>query len=106
MDCASVIVHICLGGDSNVVHVNLDSCTERFMLENGVAIDEVHHSLEGRWRIGESKVHDRRFEKSISGFECSLLLISLTNAYIVVSPSNVKLCVDVHVTEVADEVRD
>src|SRR6266702_3765472 len=106
VDCASVIIQVCMGGDSNVVHVDMDSRTEGLMLENDVVIDVVHHGLEGHWQVGECKVHDRRFEKSISGFKRCLLFVSFTNAYVVVPPSNVELCVDVCVTEIADEVRD
>ena len=105
VDCALMIVHVCAGGNSNVVHVNSDSCAEGFVLENDVAINVVHHGLEGRWRIGESEVHNRRFEKSISGFKCCFLLVSFADAYIVVPPSDVKLCVDMCVAEIVDKIR-
>ncbi len=49
VDRVLMIVHVCMGGDSNVVHVDSNSCTEGFVLENGVTIDVVHHGLEGRW---------------------------------------------------------
>ncbi len=103
---ALMIGHIRASSDSNVVHVDSDSRAERFVLEDDVTVDVVHHCLECRWRIGESEIHDRRLKKSVSGFERCLLFISFANAYIVVSPSNVKFCIDVCVTEVADEVRD
>ena len=74
------------------------------MLENDVVVDVVHHCLKCCWRIGESEVHDRRLEKSISGFKRCLLFISFANAYIVVPPSNIKFCVDVCVAEVTDKV--
>ena len=106
VDGVSMIVHGRAGGDPNVVHVDSDSRAEGFMLENDVAIDVVHHGLEGRWRIGESKIHNRRFEKSISGFKCCFLFIPFADTYIVVPPSDVKLCVDVCVTEIADEIHN
>jgi len=49
MDCASVIIHVCTGSDANVVHVDSDSCAEWFVFEDDVAIDIVHHGLEGCW---------------------------------------------------------
>src|SRR6266702_124462 len=104
MYCMLMIRHICTGGDSDVVHVDPNSCTKTFMFENDVAVDVIHHRLESRWRIGKSKIHDRRFKKPVSGFECCLLFVSLPNAYIVVPPANIKFRVDVCVTEVTDKV--
>ncbi len=106
VDCVLMVVHICVGSDPNVVHVDSDSHAEGFMLENDVVINVVHHGLEGRWRIGESEVHNRRFEKSISGFKCCFLLVPFADAYVVVPPSDVKLCVNMCVAEIADEICD
>ncbi len=104
VDSALMIVHICAGGDPNVVHVDSDGRAEGFMLENDVAIDVVHHGLKGRWQIGESEVHDGWFKKSISGFKRCLLLVSFTDAYVVVPPSDVELCVDMCITKIADKI--
>ncbi len=49
VDCASMIVHVCAGGDSNVIHIDADSHAEGFVFENDIVIDVVHHGLEGRW---------------------------------------------------------
>src|SRR6266702_1927952 len=101
-----MVGYICASGDPNVVHVNSASRSKTFMFEDDVTIDVVHHRLERCWRIGESKVHNCRFEESVSGFKGCLLLIPFTDSYIVVSPANVELRIDVCVTEVSDEVRD
>src|SRR6266702_547156 len=106
VDRVPVIVQICLGRDSNVVHVDPNSCAKGFMFEDDVTVDVVHHGLEGRWRIGESEIHDRGFEKSISGFERCFLLVSLANAYIVVPPSNIELHIDVCIAEIVDKICD
>ncbi len=106
VDCASMIVHVCASGDPNVVHINSDSRAKGFVFEDGVTIDVVHHGLEGRWRISESEIHNCRFEESISGFECHFLLVSFADTYVVVPPSNIKLCVDMCVAKIADEIRD
>ncbi len=106
MNCASVIVQVRTGGDSDIIHVNSDSRAEGFMLENDITINIIHHGLEGRWRVGKSEIHDCRFKESVSGFECCFLFIAFTNAYIVIPPSDVKFCVYVCITEVADEICD
>ncbi len=106
VDCTLVISKVSSSCDSNVVHVNTNSGTKRFMFEDDVAIDVVHHGLECRWGVGESKVHDCRFEKSVSGFKCCLLFISFADAYVVVTPSYIKFGVYMGITEVLDEVRD
>ncbi len=47
--CTSMVGHICVGSDSDVVHVNSNSRTERFVFENDVAVDIVRHRLKCRW---------------------------------------------------------
>src|SRR6266702_8036641 len=106
VDCALMIVHVCTGGNSDVVHVDSNSRAEGFVLEDDIVVDVVHHGLEGCWRIGESEVHDRRFEKSVSGFECCLLFVSLTDVYVVIPPPDVKYRVDMCVTKIADKICD
>jgi len=106
MDHPFVIVKVHASGDSDIVHIDADCGAKRFMFEDDVAIDVVHHGLECRWGVGESKVHDCRFEKSVSGFKCCLLFISFADAYVVVTPSYIKFGVYMGITEVLDEVRD
>ena len=101
-----MIRQICTGSDPDVVHVDPDRCTQRLMFEDDVTVNVVHHRLKRCWRVGESEVHDSRFEKSVSGFKCCFLFISFVNAYVVVPPSNIKFRVNVCVAEVADEIRD
>ena len=76
------------------------------MFENGVAVDEVHHSLERRWRVGESEIHDRRFKKSVSGFKCGLFLVSFTNTHVIVSPPYVEFGIDMRIAEIVNEICD
>src|SRR6266702_3306230 len=104
VDCVAMIFDVCTRGNPNVVHINSDGRAERFVLEDHVTIYVVHHGLEGCWGIGESEIHDCRLEKSVSGFECGFLFVSFADAYIIVSPSDVKLCVYMCIAEVADEV--
>ncbi len=106
MYCALVIVHVCTGGNSNIVHINSDSRAEWFVLEDNVSIYVVHHRLESCWRIGEPEIHDCRFEESVSGFKRRFLLVSFVDTYIVVPPSDVKFGIDMCVAEIVDEVRD
>src|SRR6266702_4829801 len=83
------------GSNTNVVHVYADRRTERFVFENDVTVDKVHHSLKRRQRIGESKIHHCRFEKSISGFKRIFLLVSFVDPYVIVTPSYVEFGIDV-----------
>ncbi len=104
VDCELVISNIGMSGDTDVIHIDANGSAERFVFEDDVAIYEVHHSLEGRWRIGESEVHDCRLKEAVSGFECCLVFVSFADAYVIVPPAHIELCIDVRVAEVADEI--
>src|SRR6266702_2731632 len=103
---ALMIGHICARGNSDVVHINVNSRPERFVLEDDIAVNVVHHRLKCCWRISESEVHNCWFEKSVSGFKCCFLFVSLANVDIVVPPSNIKLRIDVRVAKVAYKIRN
>ena len=105
-DCALMVIKISAGGNTDVVHVDTDSGPKRFMFGDDITVDVVHHGLEGRWRVCESEIHDHRFKKTVSGFECRFLFITFLNAYIVIPPSDVELHVYMCVAEVTDEIRD
>src|SRR6266702_7578965 len=49
VDCSLMIGHVCTGSDPNVVHVDSNCRAKGFMFEDSVAVDVVHHSLEGCW---------------------------------------------------------
>ncbi len=98
MNCTSVILEVGAIGDTDIIHVDADCCPQRLMFENDVLIDVVHHGLERRWQIGESKIHDCRFKKSVSGFKRRFLLVSFMDTYVIVPPSHVEFGVDVCVT--------
>src|SRR6266702_7785595 len=106
VNCTMVVVEVGAGSNADVVHIDTDGSTEGFMFEDNVAIDEVHHSLEGRWRIGKSEIHDCGFKKAVSGFERCFGLVPFTDSYVVISPSDIELRIDMCVAEIADEVRD
>src|SRR6266702_3579070 len=92
--------------NANVVHVYPYGGSSEFVFEDGVSEDVVHHCLKCRQGIGESEVHDRGFKKSVPCFERCLPFISFLDAYVVVSPSNIKFRIYVSFTEVPYEVRD
>src|SRR6266702_4645480 len=106
VNCTTVNVEIGTGGDADVVHVDANGGTEGFMLEDDVAIYKVHHGLEGRWRVGKSEIHDCGFEEAVSGFKCRFRLVPFTDAYVVIPPSDIELCVDVCVAEIVDKICD
>src|SRR6266702_3007383 len=104
MDGSAMIVQIGTVGDSDVVHVNANSGSKGFMLEDGIMIDEVHHGLKRCWRVCKSKVHNCGFEKSVSGFERRFRFVPFANSYVVVPPSDVKFCVYMCIAKISDEV--
>jgi len=106
VNCALMVLEVGMGSDAYIIHIDADCCPKRFVFENNVTIYVVHHHLERHWGVGESEIHNGRFEKPISGFECGFLLISFTNLYVVITPSDIKFCVYVCVTEVSNEVHN
>ncbi len=104
MNCVFMICKVCTSGDSDVVHVDSNRSTKRFMFEDNVAIYVVHHGLECRWGVGESKIHDCRFEEPISGFKCHFWFIPFTDAHVIVAPSNIKFGVYVRIAKVSNKV--
>ena len=64
----------------------------RWTLINEIFEDVIHHHLEGSWAVGEAKEHDQGFEEALICLEGGLPLISLSDPYIVISPSYVQLC--------------
>ncbi len=106
VNCATVIIKISASCDTDIVHVYANSGTKWFVFEDNVTVYEVHHGLKGCWRIGKSEIHDCRFEEAVSGFERCLLFVSLTNAYVIIPPSDVELRVEMCIAEIADEIRD
>src|SRR6266702_4679185 len=106
VNCATMIVESSMGSDTDIIHVDANGGTEGFMFEDGVTIDDVHHSLECRWRIGKSEVHDRGFKKAISGFKRCLGFVAFADAYIVIPPADIELRIDVCVAEVANKICD
>src|ERR1700761_6834356 len=76
------------------------------MLDDGVAVDVVHHCLEGRWGIGETEEHDSRFIEPSVCFEGSLPLVPFLDLYIVIPPSDIQLRIDVCSPQVVYKCRD
>ena len=70
--------------DEDVVHIDSDVTFVDQFSEN-----EVHHGLEGGWSVRETKEHDHRFEKAAVCLKGGFPLVSVTNAYVVVPPSNI-----------------
>ena len=77
--------YIILGVDSHVVHVDLKP-----LLWKHICKDMVHESLEGGGSIAEPKEHDGGFKESHGGDESGLPLIFLSDANVVISPTNVE----------------
>ena len=75
--------YVILGVDSHVVHVDLKPLLRKHICE-----DMVHESLEGGGSIAEPKEHG--FKESHGGDESGLPLIFLSDANVVISPTNVE----------------
>jgi len=64
----------------------------------------VHHHLKGAGRVSKAEEHDQWLEETVFHFERSFFLISSLNPNIVVTPLHIKLCEDVHVLHLTDQV--
>ena len=71
--------------DQNVVEVHTYNTFSNQILEN-----VIHHCLEGRWGVGQSKKHHQGFEEASICTKGCLPLIAVFHMYIIVSPSNIK----------------
>ena len=100
-----VVCHSGAGGDTNVVHIYANSGAAYLMLGDYVAVDVVHHGLEGCWRVCEAKVHDHWFEEAVFGLECCFVFVSFSNTYVIVSPSYIQFSVDMCIAQVMYELR-
>ena len=71
--------------DTKVIHVDLQPFLSEYVSE-----DMVHECLECGRCITESKEHDSGFEESRGSDEGSFPLVFLSNANVVVPPTNVE----------------
>ena len=92
---------VIFGVDTDVVHVNFQP-----LFSYHVSEDVVHKGLECRWCIAKPKEHHCWFEKSQGCDEGGFPLVFLTNADVVIAPSDVKLCEEGGILHVVDEFRD
>ena len=75
------------GVDQDVIHIDRNvSFINKFVKE------EVHHGLEGGWGVCQAEKHDHWFKKAAVRLKGRFPLVSIVNAYIVVSPPDVQLC--------------
>ena len=72
--------------DEDVIHVN---CDITFIDE--FAEEVIHHRLKGGGGVCEAKEHDHRFEEATIRLECSLPLVAVAHANVVISPSDIQL---------------
>ena len=76
---------VIFGVDSHVIHVDFKPLLRKHICE-----DVVHEGLKGGGSITESKEHDSGFKESHGGDESGLPLIFLSDANVVISPTNVE----------------
>jgi hypothetical protein len=51
----------------------------------------MHGSLEERWGIGETEVHDVWDVGALWGFECGFVLVFFRDADVIVAPADIEL---------------
>ena len=71
--------------DQNVVEVHTHDTFQ--ILE-----DVIHHCLEGRWGVGQSKKHHQGFEEASICTKGCLPFVAIFHMHIIVSSSNIKFC--------------
>ena len=89
------------GEDEKVVHVD-----DEPSLSDHISEGVIHESLECSRGVIKTEEHDRGFKEPLVDDESHLPLVSVLNANIVVSPSNVKLGKVPGIFEFVDKVRD
>ena len=104
VDSRFVVIQIGVHSNTDVIHIDSYCHSKGFVFEDDVVVNVAHHSLKCRRGISEAKVHDSWFEKSILHLESCLLFITFLYMYIVVTPSDIELHVDVCIAQVANEV--
>ena len=92
---------VIFGVDTNVVHINFQS-----LFSYHVSEDVVHKGLECRRCIAKPKEHHCWFEKSQGCDKGGFPLVFLTNADVVIAPSDVELREEGGILHVIDEFRD
>jgi len=86
-------------GNDHVIHVDMKPALSIFFLEN-----VIHHCLESREGVGQSKEHYCWFKKPFTSLEGGLVLIAFFNTNIVVSPMNVEFREEMLFCQVIDEL--
>ena len=88
--------------DEDVIEVDGDDTLGDEVLE-----DFVHHRLEGRRAVGQSKVHHKRFKQTVISSKRRFPFIAFFYPHIVISPADVELgeilCAFESVDKVVDE---
>ena len=87
--------------DEKVVHVD-----DEPSLSDHISEGVIHESLECSGEVVKTEEHDHGFKEPLVGDESHLPLVSVLNANIVVSPSNIKLGKVPGIFEFVDKVGD
>ena len=66
----------------------------------------IHEHLKSRRGVAEPKKHYSGFKEAKRGDECCLPLVFLSNANVVITPSNIKFSEQCRVLHVIDQLRD
>ena len=89
--------HIGACGNTNIIHIDVNCHAQRFMFKDNM-IDVIHYHLEGGQQVCKAKVHGSWLIKAILSLKSGFVFIALSNMHIVISPTDIKFHVDVHIT--------
>src|SRR5882672_4029909 len=80
-----MVFHFCLATkDEDVVHVD-----DYNSFVNELSEDVIHHCLECRRAVSETKEHDKGFKQALVHLKGCLPLVSILDSHIFVSPADV-----------------
>jgi hypothetical protein len=99
--CDLEILFNVLGEDENVVKVYTNDPFHNEVLEN-----VIHHGLEGRGRVSESKKHHQRFVEAMIGMKCCFPLIAHFHPRILVPPPHIELSEELHTLKLSHQFRN
>ena len=103
-DATSVMVVQCeviLGVYSQIIHIDLEPS-----FGDHIGKNVVHECLKGRRGVAESKKHYSGFKETKRGDERCFPLIFLSDANVVITPSNIEFGEQCGVLHIIDQLRD
>ena len=90
-------------GNGDVIHIYPDECPKCLMLDDGITIEGIHHSLESGQRVGKAKKPNCWLVEAVARLEGGFVFITLTYLDIVIPPVNIEFGEDMCTPQVMYE---